>query len=201
MQYRLLSDWTRFRVETDRLVGLISTLGAIPVRHRVLVAEICMIRLFLLADNALESICLKILCGAYYADGNRPQLIRQAASSVANARALVVAHTGKQYPTWSRSREIRGNMKKMLQPSDPLFQCVSRSGQQLAEMKDVRNHIAHRSGSSRKHFREVVKNYYGGYRRGVTPGSLLLTTKLNRPRLLDTYITQYRVLVKELVRA
>ena len=195
-------DWRRFRDESERLEELASSMETLAVGHRKLVAEIIMIRLVLLAENTISSICMKLLSGADYLDGRRPKRM-VAASSKAKAEALM-KQFGRTKPTghlsWLRSREIRRNLKYTLEPTDPLLAVVLNYGALLTDMTYVRNHIAHKSESSRRHFRDVVRKYYGGLKRGVTPGVLLLTEAFGKPVLVTKYIAYYRVLIRELVR-
>ena len=199
---KLEVDWRRFRGETDRLVQLIDGMETLAVNHRKLVAEIVMIRLVLLAENAIASICMKLLCGAPYLDGTSPQIAVIAGSKV-NAETLMREH-GRKTPlrhlSWLRAKEIRKNLRFTLQQTDPLFGVLGRHSHILTEMMYVRNHIAHKSGSSLGHFQAVIRSRYGGSKRGVTPGVLLLTKALGTPILMEKYIGFYRVMVKELVR-
>ncbi len=196
-------DWSRFQDKSARLKALVSSLKPLSLNHRKLVAEIVMIRLFLLCENTVASICTKLLCGADYIDGSSPKRI-VSASSKSNAETLMKKYKRKRpklHLSWTRSKEIRDNLKNTLQSADPLFLVVRNHGSILTEMRYVRNHIAHNSKSSRSDFRKVVRSYYGGLKQGVTPGLLLLTDALASPPLVEKYLVFYRLLIKELVRA
>lgn len=103
--------------------------------------------------------------------------------------------------SWSKSSDIRENLKYTLDAHDPFLSTVVRHAWLLTEMRYVRNHAAHHNAGTRTNFRKVIKKYYGGFRKGVTPGLLLLTLAHGTPCLLEKYIISSRVLVKELVRA
>lgn len=107
----------------------------------------------------------------------------------------------KHHLLWTRSREIGDNLRNTLDPADPLFVVIRNHGATMSEMRYVRNHIVHNNGATRKNFRNVVRSYYGGLRRGVTPALLLLTTAFGGKIVMERYLTYYRVLVKDLVRA
>jgi len=103
--------------------------------------------------------------------------------------------------SWARSRDIRDNLRYTLDVTDPYLGVVSRHSQLLSDMRYVRNHIAHKNSRTRVNFRKVVRHHYGGLKRGVTPGLLLITEAFGAPVLLERYVVSSRVLVRELVRA
>lgn len=166
-------------------------------------AEIALIRMCLSLDNAIEAICSKVVCGAQYLDATRPQLLVSTARSASAALSLM-RNYGRPKPlahlSWTTSKAIRRNMNTTVAPSDPLFACVSRHGSFFAELRQVRNHVAHSSSSTAKEFRKAVKTRYGALRRGMTPGLFLLSTaSAPRPKL-EEYLIKSRVVIKELAR-
>ena len=64
-----------FDGDVARLRSLLPSLSALTPSHRKLVAEIMMIRLFLLVENTVAAAAKKILCGASYLDGTAPQCL------------------------------------------------------------------------------------------------------------------------------
>ena len=69
---KLRVDERFFRTTSQRLQGLVPSLNTLAPGHRKLVAEIVMVRHFLLLENTLASVAAKILCGASYLDGTMP---------------------------------------------------------------------------------------------------------------------------------
>lgn len=199
---KLEVDWRKFRQESWRLQSLLPSLDPIPPAHRKLIAEIVMVRLFLLVDNTVASIGTKILCGASYLDGMQPARIFTA-RSLSAATAAMKTHgraKPKAYLSWTKSKEIRDNLTNTLSARDPFFSSTTNHGSLLTEMRYVRNQIAHGNSRSRVNFRKVVRQHYGGLKRGMTPGLLLLTEAFGLPCLLDRYIVSSRVMIKDLVR-
>ena len=123
---------------------------------------------------------------------------------MAGARNLMKNH-GRRRPkahlTWAISKDIRDNVENMVHVGDPLFTVLQNHAAAMTEMRYVRNHIVHKNGSTLRKFREVVRQYYGGLRPGMTPGVLLLTGALGRQPLIERYLIYYRVLIKELLHA
>lgn len=200
---RLDVTWAGYQAESLRLRQLVPSLASLQPGHRKLVAEIVLVRLFLLLENAIASTSAKILCGAGYLDATRPARVVTPRSMVAAVTAMKVHGRTKPkgFLKWTDGKEIRDNMRHTLSSADPFFACVSKHGALLTEMRYVRNHIAHSNSSTRLNFRKVVRTYYGALRQGVTPGVLLLTPALGPPCVLERYIVGSRVVVTELLRA
>jgi len=198
----ILPDYRLHDAETSRLLGLCRTLSTLQPIHQKLVAEIVLLRLFSLFENTISSICLKLVCGASYVDGTSPNLLLRA-RSVQNARALFQTH-GRTRPRhdlkWSKAGEIKENLRYVINASDNVVAVVDRNGVLVDELRRVRNRIAHNNPQSRRNYREVVRRHYGAFLNHVTPGMLLLTQRLT-PSLLEQYIRQQRIVVKDAVKA
>lgn len=203
MHPQLSVDWRQYRTEDGRIGSLIGSLDDLGVAHRKLVAEIVMIRMFLLTENTVASVCSKLVCGANYLDGTAPRTLISASSSTSAQKLMRTQGRtrAKSFLKWASCRDIRDNLRHTVQSVDPVFGVISNHSARMDEMRYVRNHIAHRSRSTQSQFREIVVNYYGALRRGMTPGLLLLTPALGPPLLLDKYLTFNRIFIRELVRA
>ena len=196
-------DWRDFQTHSDRLQDLVNSLTPLSPLHRKVVAEIVMVRTFLLIENTIASVCAKLLCGADYLDGYVPRRLVSAAS-IPGARNLIRTHgRGKPKPnvSWTIPREIRDNLVYTLQPNDPLFLAISSHANTLTAMRYIRNHVVHKNRKSRDNFRKIVRMHYGGIKQGVTPGLLLLKDGFGGAPLIDQYLRQSRVLVRDFVRA
>lgn len=199
-------DWAYVQQQTSRLQSLsssLSTPSTLSVHHRKLVAEIILVRLFLLVENTIRSTCTKILAGAYYLDGSMPQRLVNARSTK-QALDLMRNHSRtspKNNLRWTQSSDIRDNVSLTLARADPLFTTISNNGTLLTDMRYARNQIAHANTATRTDFRKLIRKHYGGLKRGVTPGVLLLTSSIGSSPLLDQYIVSSRVLIRDLLRA
>ncbi len=191
-----------FSAQTQALQNLVASLPQLSAMHQKLVAEIVLIRLCLLLENTLESACAKVLCGAQYLDSTSPQVL-VTARSAAVAFSLMKKF-GRSRPltrlSWTRSKTIRKNMNKTLASGDALLACVSRYSNFFTEIRQVRNHIAHKSASSAVEFRKAVRRRYGALRHGMTPGFYLLHQGVSPLPKLAEYLITSRVLVRELLR-
>ena len=197
-------DWREFQIYTNRLDFLIRSTESLTAQHRKLIAELSMIQLALLAENSLDSICSKLLCGTRYLDGTSPNIIVQT-PSISNARSLLRKH-GRTRPitgimSWGHASIICNNLQYTFDSKDPIFLALNNHSRTLTEVRFIRNHIAHSNDLTRRKVRNVVRSYYGGLRKGVTPGVLLLTEAFGTPIPLQKYIRYLRVFIKDVVRA
>lgn len=170
--------------------------------HQKLVAEIVLLRLFSLFENAISSISLKLTCGANYADGTPPLLTIRARSAV-SARNLLQQHgrvRTRHELKWTKASEIKENLRHVIDPNDNIIIVVDRNGSLIDELRRVRNRIAHNNEQSRRNYREIVRRHYGAVLNHITPGVLLLTPRIS-PSLLEQYIIKQRIVMKDAVKA
>src|SRR5207249_4260998 len=102
---------------------------------RKLVAEIVMVRLFLLVENTFASVGAKLLCGATYLDATHPGRL-VTARSMAGAVTAMKTHgrsKPKNYLSWTKSKDIQDNLSLTLDAVDPFFAVVSKHGSLLIE--------------------------------------------------------------------
>ena len=136
---RLAVDWKEFDYQSVQLGSLLLPIATLPIRHRKLIAEIALVRLFLLVENTVESICAKILCGASYLDASQPKILIRAQSAT-HAQSLMRSHlrpNPKKELRWSSSSEIRDNLVATLAQADPLFRTVINHGTFLTLTLDM----------------------------------------------------------------
>ncbi len=198
----LASDRDASLGEIDRLRSLVQSIEPLQVQHKKLIAEMIVVRLFIIIENLISRTCKKILCEAVYLDGTIP-LRLVIATSMSNAQHLMASHqrTRDRALRWGNSRDIRQNISHTIDPKDPIVDVVSTYASFVTDIRYVRNHIAHRNPNTQANFRKVVRSYYGGLKRGTTPGLLLLTTATRPVPLVISYLTFARALVQDLLRA
>lgn len=166
-------------------------------------AEIAMVRLFLMIENTLASVAEKLLCGAAYVDGTPPGLLTGRVSTMSAARSLMSNYDRLKARrlTWTEGMEIRENVRTTLDVRDAFVDAMRTHAALMTQMRYVRNHIAHGNEGSRRNFRKVVRTHYGALKPGVTPGLLLLSTKGGGSTQLEVYLVSARVLIKDATRA
>jgi hypothetical protein len=198
---RLQSDYDLFFHQSNKLLSLSASLHPLAMGHQKLVAEVVMIRLFMLFEGAAESICCKLCCGANYLDGSSPSLVSRQRSIAGALHSMENFRRSRpRRARWGDGAEIRENLRELIDGSDHCIQVFRNYASLITEMRFVRNRIAHGSSSARENFRKVVLKYYGGQCRGITVGTFLLSGRVSRPALLQVYVRSCRALISDLVK-
>lgn len=198
---RLDVDFRSFDKETQKLNNLTNNINSLSPLHQKLVAEIMLLRLLSLLENTIESIFVKIACGANYLDGSVPILLGRA-NSYQSGLSLFRNYnrtSPRIYLKWTIVKEIKRNVKYVIDHSDTIYSILDQYNINIDEIRRIRNRIAHNNKNSRNKYKYVVMRHYGAYLNFITPGTLLLT-KRKTPNLLVQYITTSRVFISDLVK-
>lgn len=199
--HRLNVDLQNFNREVDKLSDLEKNINYLPAKYQKLVAEIVLLRLFYLVENAFFSIACKVVCGAQYLDGSSPNVmiscrtVRSAEIQMKNHGRSRPRHTLK----WSKASEIKENLKYVLDRHDHFVRTVDFHGTFIDEIRRVRNRIAHNNPTARNNYQVVVRRYYGAQLNGLTPGTLLISSR-HSPNVLRQYLAKSKILIKELIK-
>lgn len=198
---RLDVDYREFIRHTAHLTDLLLNLAPLAPRYQKLIAEVLFLRAFGLLERTLESITVKMLCGARYVDGSVPLVMISAYSALEAHYNMTSVGRRRRLPylKWTQVSEIKKNVVHLVDPTDPFITTLDAYNPSLEEMRSIRNHIAHRTSSTLAKFKPVVRHYYGAYVSAITPGTLLLSPRWV-PSLIDEYITTTRILIRELTR-
>jgi hypothetical protein len=198
---RLDVEYRDFLQQTNRLLDLRLNTAPLEPKYQKLVAEVLFLRAFGLVEKAIESITIKILCGAEYIDTSQP-LVMISANSPSEARYNMMK-VGRAHPLfylkWTQVAEIKKNIVNLIDPADALIGTLDSYNSAMEEMRHVRNHIAHGTSSTRAKYKPVVRAHYGVYLNSITPGTLLLSPRWTPP-LIDRYIATARILIRDIVR-
>lgn len=190
---------TEFSQRNTTYVQIAGALGQLTPTYQRLVAEMLLVRLFDDLQESLAGVAYRLACGAPYLNGTVPTLLAPPARSATAARKLYEYHgrQGRQYYCkWSKVSYINETTRYVLDPKDTFNAACGQHALVLSEMQAVRNRIAHKNAASKSRFDPIVRRYYGGTPRGITPGALLLSSR-KVPNLLNTYLVASRVLVKD----
>lgn len=200
----LQADHAAFRTETGRLTAILASTAVLAPAHRKFIAEIALLRLAILIENSMKSVFCKLTCGASYLDGSEPVVLarqRNVPAAISAMRNVGRAKTRSNLP-WNDGSEIRENIRFVIDPSDRCHTDLITHASFLTDVRYIRNHIAHRNGGSRANFAKLIRRYYGARVPGVTCGNLLVSPRVSPARpLLETYIINANVMIKDIVRA
>ena len=202
MRHSIKRDFAEFFRVTDRLILLMPTISAIEVGHRKLVCEVVLIRLFLALENSTKSIFSKLACETPYIDGGQPVMLHPSKTMKGAINAMEKFSRPKHRQlSWTESKEIRENVRFIIASNDHCYSIVTSFAVHLTEMRYIRNHIAHNNETTRKHFHKIVRRRYGALRKGMTPGTMLLSKRSGNNPLLEDFLHVTRSFIKDLTKA
>jgi hypothetical protein len=199
MNRSLNPTYNRFVDKTRWIESLILRGRALDASSQHLVGELAILYLAISIEQTLEDICLKICCGATYLDGSSPVLVTKCRSS-GHAQSQLKAFKSLRYMKWLNTGDVVGNIKFVVDSSDPIFNKLSIYSQSLDVIRAIRNHVAHRSKSTLQQYRAVVRNKYGPTSKALAPGAFLMSERRSRPSQINTSIIEARVLVRDIIR-
>ncbi|HMD54044.1 MAG TPA: hypothetical protein VKJ65_05815 [Phycisphaerae bacterium] len=182
-------------------MDLCANVAPLEAKYRKAVAEIALIRGFDLLQGIFLTTALKLVCGAIYLDGTGAN-VSFPANSQAAALTNMVTH-GRARPRnrmqWSKVSEIKKNCQFVIRATDHFLATLTNHSTLVDEMRNVRNRIAHNNHSSRRKYQSIVKRHYGAEQKHISPGTFLLTDRF-APKLIDRYLFQSKVLVKQVLK-
>ena len=184
-----------------RLENFRATSQSLSPAHQYLIAELIMLRLFSLVENAIEELACKLVAGASYTNGTHPARLFTARSIDGARKAMLTYGRPKSLSRlrWNGARVIRDSTAKVLGPIEPFIEYVQVHGDRLNEMRQVRNYIAHRSPEARAGYRQVVRAAYGANSRVRV--EVFLTSQQRRPLAkIDEYLAVAKILVSDLAK-
>lgn len=181
------------------LVGQLTTVDGVPRQY---IAELIAVRTFSLFETVVEESACQFICGASYCDGTRPTLRRERPTKGFRNALVAMRIFGRTEPRllrWNKPGEIASNMEHLFPSTEHFVASLKGHASFVADLRKIRNHIAHGNPGTRRGFQEVVYNRYGA-RVGVTPGQLLLSSRFS-PTLIETLCRQNSIILKTAIRA
>ena len=197
----LKGDYAEFCSQIDGLIDLCANIAPLSPHHKKAIAEIALLRAFDLMQGVFQTTATKLICGASYLDGSMAGVLLPAYSrTIALTNMSVHARARpKNRLRWSKASEINDNCKFVIQPAEHFLTTLTFHSLLIDEMRNVRNRIAHNNADSRAKYQSVVKRHYGAEMKHIAPGTLLLSDRF-APRLINQYLAQSKVLVKQILK-
>jgi hypothetical protein len=180
--------------QINTLSGLLSQTTAFQPFYRKIIAELITVRLAVALENCLSGSFYRLASGTSFESGRAPTLHTRA-GSIASAQSLLLSGGGFN---WLNGSDLCTALQLPFDPSDPCLNNIRKHSTTLAEIRKIRNHIAHRNRTSGLAFRQVVRRVYGKELNGVTPGTLLLTSRHARRSLCEALLVGSRVMVRDI---
>lgn len=172
----------------------------LSARHQCFIAELMMLRLFAVMERAVSEIAYKLVAGSAYLNGRVPNRL-VAVRSIGRAREEMQTRLRPRPPAqlrWSKASYVCDSTVNVLDQNDPFLEGVRAHGAMLDEMRKVRNVLAHRNATSRRGYRQVVRQTYGA-NVPIQPGPFLVSDKRLPTPKIDTYLSAVPLMLNDMV--
>lgn len=172
---------------------------ALPPDLYGFVAEIMMLRIFSVLEYAIRETATRLACCAPYRNGDSPIDIIYPCSSLSDAINKFKTYNrtkAKSYLQFTNVKQTNDSIKYIIGASEPFRMKLVRYGNQFEEMRKIRNHIAHRTSSTRQDFKDVIRQKYGANLR-INPSAFLISTKRQPQPIIVEYLTDVRVIIND----
>ncbi len=188
---------TRRRI--DYLANFRSDSRDLAPRYQYFIAELIMLRLFAMMENAIADVAYKLVAGAVYINGNKPRRLFSA-SSIAGARTAMLTY-GRSKPrqnlSWTKYKYIKESTSTVLESTEIYLTYAQVHGGTLDELRKVRNFIAHRNSTSRIGYKQVVLATYGANSK-IDVGPFLVSEQRSSPAKIDSYLLTVKIIIADL---
>lgn len=174
---------------------------SLDVQYQYMISEVIMLRLFSILESTISEVAFKLACGALYRNGNAP-IINKPCNSVQNAYITMLNYNRRrplQYHRWTKATFVKDSIEHVLDINDVFFINVQNHGTSINDMRIVRNHIAHKSASTRQEYNALLNRTYGGNPR-LTIGTFLTSTTRNPLSNIDRYIAVINIILNDITK-
>jgi hypothetical protein len=189
--------------QSTKDIGILSNYiynaGSLQSQHQYLIAEVVMLRLFGIFENAVQHIAYKLACGAPYRNGAKPVVLTPC-KNILDAHHKMLSYGRRKplpYLKWTTSPYINDSIKFVLDPTDTFYAKILSYGSTLDEMRIVRNQIAHRTASTKSSFDTVLISRYGANPR-LSMGAFLTSTSRHTPSNITRYVLEMSIILNDI---
>ena len=172
---------------------------ALDAKYQYLISEVILLRLFSVLECTISEVAFKLACGATYRNGNNPIVLRQC-SSIHDSFINMISYNRRKplhYLQWTKATFVRTSIEHILDINDSYYANIQNHSNLINEMRVVRNHIAHRSTSTKQEYDILLQQIYGGNPK-LTIGTFLTTTNRNPISNIDRYIASTRIILDDI---
>lgn len=202
----LQTDYDQFSIVAAKILATSEKSSDLDLEYRKLIAETLLLRLFYELDGCVEEVILKLVRGCAYLDGSHPKLICAPFKSKDAARQHILKKSKSYYLEWTTIGKINKNLNGILDPADHFITTRTVYNGIYEDMRNVRNHVAHNTSSTKQRFSPVVQRIYSSTA-GISAAKFLLSPRVavagytGKENILEQYIRWTKVFVKVLIKA
>lgn len=196
----ITSSHSRSLAEITVLANYVTnSVSVTPVHFQYMISEVVMLRLFSIMEFYFAEIALKLACGTRYRNGNQP-LIHMQCRSVQDAYSKMLSHNRRQpklYLKWTTERFIRESIEHILNVNDSFFRNIQIHASLINEMRIVRNHIAHKTTTTRTDYLRLLRTLYGANPK-LSVGAFLTSTSRSPISNIDRYTRSTIIMLNDI---
>lgn len=146
----------------------------LPFFQQALIYELAFLRCFLAWEIFLEETFYAYMLRKPAPDGTT---YRRYVAPKNTDHAQKIIRGQRRFSAWTNSDEIVRRAELYFDSGEPFTSGLGTISSDLADMVTVRNRIAHRSGSAKTRFLELVRRKHGSVPQGTNAGRFLLGTE------------------------
>jgi len=159
---------------------------SIPKPMLYSINELSFLKLFISWEHFLEQSFIRFMCKAKNSAGFPVE-------TYVNPRdlehALNMLKQKQRYVDWTVVNDVIKRAKLYFKDGEPFSTALGQVSAHLTEMKIIRNRIVHESKKANEDFRNLVRQKFGHFPRGMMPGKLLMSRFSGNVTLLKQYET------------
>jgi hypothetical protein len=104
-----------------------------------------------------------------------------------------------RYLKWSNLHDIELSIRYVLNTTDAFYRELQNFGNLFDEMRYVRNHIAHKSSSTKREYYRILRGLYNAPIK-ISLGAFLTSTKRQQMPNINKYIISIQVILDNITR-
>jgi len=198
MIYNIESTYNRCIREISILDKYYSDSLTLESKFQYLVAEVILLRLFSIMENAFEEIALKLACGSRYRNGALPNLYITC-NNISDANNKMISHNRRKpiKLRWTNVNSVNNNINNVLLLKDRFFNNLRNFSNDIEDMRLIRHHIAHRRNDTRNKFKGVISRRLGSSLK-ISIGPFLTSNKRLTIPLIKFFIDLSKIILNDI---
>lgn len=195
----VLSSLNNGIADLNNLSSYRSGSSLLEPKYQFLVNEVLMLRIFSILEFSFAEVAYRLSCGASYLNANSPSLFYKC-KNIQDAHSKMLSlgrRNPKRFLKWTTEKDIKDNIRYIIDPNDPYISYLKIHSSLIEEMRVVRNHISHKTNSTRQEYKNLIRTKYGANAK-LAVGVFLTSVKRNPIPMIDTYLSSSHIILKNI---
>lgn len=187
--------------DIDKLISYRNDSKSLESKYQYFIAEVVMIRLFGILEDAIRYTAFKLACKTNYRSGKTPSpnIICKSINDARNQYRTYNRNDSLLNLNWSKVSYINKSIKFILTTSEDFYKYINNYPNEINEMRIIRNHIAHRSSSTYNDFKKLKQHLFGA-NLNITIGAFLTSNKRLGYSKIDRYLTTVKIIIDDITK-